>query len=191
MLFICKEFTGWDNTVIGLDPEIELLEHTVPQSTDRGLRRGMGLLEVYSLRSLSFQSDALNAILGILKSLRTDVDRVGSIWGILFGKSSHWDRVADFSLCLYWKTSASNAKRRHGFPSWSPLAWEGAEIRFSQIQYPLLATSIPAFWERCDSQYSSRTPEKTGAVTGSFFPLNTLNSLRKYNGMIQKSKPKK
>ena len=68
MLFICKEFTKCDNDVIGLDPEIEHLEHTVPHSTNHGLSRGTGLLNVFSLRSLSFQSDALNAILGICLS---------------------------------------------------------------------------------------------------------------------------
>lgn len=155
MLFICKEFTKCDNDVIGLDPEIEHLEHTVPHSTNHGLSRGTGLLNVFSLRSLSFQSDALNAILGILKFLRTENDPIGSFWGVPFGRSSRCNRATDFRLCLYWRTSGSSARRRYGFPSWSPLAWERTGITFNQNQYPLSATSLPAFWELCDRQYNN------------------------------------
>jgi hypothetical protein len=155
MLFICKEFTKCDNDVIGLDPEIEHLEHTVPHSTDHGLSRGTGLLIVYSLRSLSFQSDALNAILGILKFLRTENDPIGSFWGVPFGRSSRCNRPTDFRLCLYWRTSGSSARRRYGFPSWSPLAWERTGIVFNRDQYPLSATNLPAFWELCDRHYNN------------------------------------
>lgn len=127
----------------------------MPQSTDYGLDRGTSLLKVYPHRSLSFYSDALNAIMGILKSFCTGIKPIGSIWVVPFRDCLRSDEEADLRLCLHWGRWSSSTRRRHGFPTWSPLAWERADIRFSRTQYPLMVTSMLALWEGCDHQYST------------------------------------
>jgi len=113
----------------------------------------MGVLEQYSNRSLSFQSDALNAVLGILKSFRSEPDPVGSIWGVPFGNYATAEKTPNPRFCLYWRNSESST-RRHGFSSWYPLGWGGSKW-FHQFQHPISAPSIWALWEPCDRQYST------------------------------------
>ena len=115
----------------------------------------MGILEQYSSRNISFQSDALNAVLGILKSFRSEPDPVGSVWAVPFGNDATAYKAPNPRFCLYWRNSDSST-RRQGFPSWSPLGWEGSK-RFYQFQHPISSSSTWALWEPCDRQYSTVT----------------------------------
>jgi hypothetical protein len=98
----------------------------------------MKYLEEYSTRKLSYDADALNAIVGALNVLRkVFYPATHHIWGVPIhvstrrreGFSTRYDLQSKehqslVELGLYWYHE-SHARRRHGFPSWSPLGWEG------------------------------------------------------------------
>lgn len=80
----------------------------------------MALVEEYTKRSLSYDSDALNAVVGALKSLRRLPEPVHHIWGVPIC-TGHDDSER---LALHWHHDRP-AARRPSFPSWSPLGWQG------------------------------------------------------------------
>lgn len=73
------------------------------------------LVEAYSLRDMSFESDAVRAFSGILSSLESEYGE--AIWGV---------PRRSFSKGLTWSLSESDPDlRRGGFPSWSWAGWKG------------------------------------------------------------------
>jgi len=94
----------------------------------------MDVLRQYSTRTLSFDADALNAIIGAMNSYARH--GVQHIWGVPWKRSS-----ADYSpglkdilstsrsvrrdidIALLWDHRQPSI-RRNGFPSWSPLGWK-------------------------------------------------------------------
>ncbi|KAI4943972.1 hypothetical protein J4E91_009120 [Alternaria rosae] len=94
----------------------------------------MDVLRQYSARTLSFDADALNAIIGAMNSYARY--GVQHIWGVPWKRSSadYSPGLKDFLstsrsvrrdidialLWNHWKPSI----RRNGFPSWSPLGWK-------------------------------------------------------------------
>lgn len=91
------------------------------------------ILEQYTERKLTYDSDALNAIVGVLNSLSQSPqrsDRFKTIWGVPFDQGR--------SLVLHWYHYFPTS-RRQGFPSWSPLGWRG------QIYFERAYGSPPIF----------------------------------------------
>lgn len=94
----------------------------------------MKVLKQYSARALSFDADALNAIIGALNSYAKY--GVQHIWGVPWKRSSadyspglkeflstsHSVR-RDIDIALLWNHEKPSI-RRNGFPSWSPLGWK-------------------------------------------------------------------
>ncbi|KAI1477501.1 HET-domain-containing protein [Daldinia eschscholtzii] len=76
-------------------------------------RAAIDMIVEYSRRELRYSSDALDAMLGVLQFLETK--GVYSIWGTII----YEDRAI-----INWQHKYPT-KRRSGFPSWSPLGWEG------------------------------------------------------------------
>jgi hypothetical protein len=182
ILFVCNKSTEKEFNFGGFKPDLRGLEYTFPtsyQETASPLSKATGLLRKYSDRTLSFQSDALNAVLGILRSLRNEPDPVGSIWGLPFGNAAAAGETPDYRLCLYWYNSAECINRRHEFPSWSPLAWEGRK-RFDQCQHPVSATSMRVLWEQCDRQYSNE--QATGLLNELFLTAYIVRLLVERSG---------
>jgi hypothetical protein len=70
----------------------------------------------YSKRALSYDADALDAIVGALNTLMRET--VYHTWGVPFAPIHQ-------RVLLSWSHS-SLARRRPAFPSWSPLGWVGA-----------------------------------------------------------------
>ncbi|KAJ4985047.1 tol protein [Stagonosporopsis vannaccii] len=112
-----------------------------PQVSTHPMTTARNYLEDYSRRSLSYETDALNAIVGALNILRKD--RVYHVWGVPFHHvehvpyeapelRTHTGRLYAFewvpNMALLW-SHKQLAKRRLGFPSWSPLGWIG-EVHF-------------------------------------------------------------
>ncbi|KAH7083422.1 heterokaryon incompatibility protein-domain-containing protein [Paraphoma chrysanthemicola] len=105
-----------------------------------GMIQATRYLEVYSSRQLSYDSDALEAIVGALNTLREREmgDRIFHIWGMpvcpIDGKELPLictvDEKGSLSGCnaikmgLFWYHK-SPARRRQMFPSWSSLEWQG------------------------------------------------------------------
>jgi hypothetical protein len=91
------------------------------------------ILMTYTERYLSHDEDALNAVVGALNTLSTKSRPTYHIWGVpvwpptrsswmqSFGarKSSRGTRFG-----ILWSHDV-RCRRRVGFPSWSPLGWEG------------------------------------------------------------------
>lgn len=109
------------------------------------MMRAMQYLEQYSTRYLSYDADALNAIVGALNTLSSE--SVYHLWGVPLRspsaesgqttvrlqtrqnteaerrRMSRLDaRNGDFALLWRLKYRGS---RRQGFPSWSPVGWRG------------------------------------------------------------------
>ena len=119
-----------------LRTEYPFLE-TIPIRQDRNLEKhSLGRLHIwecisdYSTRTLSYQSDILNALLGILAYYRRE-HGICHLWGIPFSTSVPApvpSTFLDFELGLRWIVNGPPS-RREGFPSWS---WTGCNAR---VQY--------------------------------------------------------
>lgn len=104
ILSVCKKSAEQEFSPTGDAPYLHDHEYTFPaaqEKTASSLSHRMSLLEQFSFRNLSFQFDALNAVVGILKSLRTEAYPVGSIWSVPFGDSRAAKFETDHRLCLY------------------------------------------------------------------------------------------
>jgi hypothetical protein len=184
ILFVCNKSTEKEFSFAGFKPNLRNLEYTFPtsnQETASPLSKATGLLRKYSDRTLSFQSDALDAVLGILRSLRNEPDPVGSIWGLPFGNAAAAGETPDYRLCLYWYNSAGCNTRRHEYPSWSPLAWDSGGIGFDECQHPVSATSMRVLWEQCDRQYSNE--QATGLLSELFLTAYIVRLLVARSGV--------
>ncbi|KAI1808876.1 HET-domain-containing protein [Daldinia bambusicola] len=84
----------------------------------------------YSHRELRYASDALDAMLGVAQFLETK--DVYSIWGTVIYKERP---------IINWQHK-SPAKRRLGFPSWSPLGWEGPIKLYNFLGYNYFEMSL-------------------------------------------------
>jgi hypothetical protein len=88
----------------------------------------MRLLEEYTHRSLSYQSDALNAITGAMNTFRLKDPPVYHIWGVPFAKvprsRNNPMETLKIQIALHW-CHLKPVPRRPGFPSWSPFGWNG------------------------------------------------------------------
>lgn len=140
--FICKE---------GEQPEIGKI-HTQSYFMDAVYRRGLftdrtndeeqdpveqalHYLEGYSSRRLSYETDALNAIVGALRSLKNK--SIYNIWGVPLRPKPLTNAPniqSGYGLALGWEHTRSYStqvpiRRRCGFPSWSSVGWSGA-IRY-------------------------------------------------------------
>lgn len=71
----------------------------------------------FSRRHLSYDSDGLNAFLGVLHSFETNRILIRHIWGVPFGLDQPW-------IMLNWFHERP-AVRRDGLPSWSWVGWKG------------------------------------------------------------------
>ena len=111
------------------------------------------LLMLYSGRILSDGSDALNAILGTLRSVKTEYKLVYHLLGIpigMRGNTAHWSAAYGGELtigaALHW-FSYDVLIRRTEFPSWSPLGWRGP-IYCSEEPVTLLSSEFSVrFWD--------------------------------------------
>ncbi|KAI8959634.1 HET-domain-containing protein [Daldinia sp. FL1419] len=112
-------------------------------------RAAMDMIIEYSRRQLRYESDALDAVLGVLRFLATK--GIYSIWGTL---------IYEGRPIINW-THMSPTKRRSDFPSWSFLGWEGPiklktflgytefEALLVDGEYPLVGgTSMAAMAQR-------------------------------------------
>ncbi|KAH7082748.1 hypothetical protein BKA63DRAFT_137383 [Paraphoma chrysanthemicola] len=92
----------------------------------------MQVLQGYVGRQLSFEADALNAIVGALNTI-VNVN----LYGLPCWHFQSWpfkDPHHRFGLALYWSHTAPKC-RRPGFPSWSPLGWKGSGgVRFQTLR---------------------------------------------------------
>jgi hypothetical protein len=97
-------------------------------------------IEGYSSRQLSFESNALNAISGILAVFERR-HQVRHIWGMPYRSRYEVYRTTEPSLWHSFEFSTySSCVRREAFPSWSWLGWRGAAF-WSPLSLP-----YPSAW---------------------------------------------
>jgi hypothetical protein len=105
----------------------------------------------YSRRNLTYDSDALNAILGLLEVFQVRRPAIHHFWGLpLVISSSLWERTASLADCLAWvhrtRNNSQQCRRRTAFPSWSWTGWEGIVSRnpsfYGSTKVPLMVN----FW---------------------------------------------
>jgi hypothetical protein len=99
--------------------------------TTPSIRSGSGqtvaedVIQQYQSRDMSFQSDALNACLGILKALD-----VTHFWGVAIqAQDSEARRI---ELC--WINRDADSHERSAFPTWSWTRWSGRKIFSSEFR---------------------------------------------------------
>ncbi|KAF3002920.1 hypothetical protein E8E13_002872 [Curvularia kusanoi] len=96
---------------------------------DRKIADMMRVLKEYVKRDLGFETDALNAIVGILNVFTIMNRSLNHLWGLPYA----WEE-SNLTVALFWSNVSRNAHRRPGFPSWSPLGWTGKFIIFEPEQ---------------------------------------------------------
>jgi hypothetical protein len=98
-----------------------------PYKRRSGARR---CIEAYCARNLSYETDALDAILGVLTHLAQDIwNPIYHIWGLpvaAIDPTGPFQRrfAGCHEVSLHWY-HPEGCRRRTGFPSWSPISWEG------------------------------------------------------------------
>lgn len=88
----------------------------------------MRLVEQYTARDLTYDTDSLKAFTGLIRRFETSKTAVNQIWGVPFCRGeSEKETIDSFVDGLRWKHSFIDGKprRRPGFPSWSWAGWAG------------------------------------------------------------------
>jgi hypothetical protein len=85
----------------------------------------------YTVRSLTFESDTLNAFLGILRHFRNPECTISQVWGVpvLWSSTAKWSAMEGFATGLCWIgffPTTQVIERRFEFPSWSWAGWKMA-----------------------------------------------------------------
>ena len=131
----------------------------------------MSLLEEYTKRSLTYESDALNAISGALNTLQSVDSPIHHVWGMPFTRHvrdelTNWvlGESPGTQIALHW-FHPHPVSRRYGFPSWSPLGWKG-RVEFYEHNQPITPSqctariSVDAKFVELDSLLAKRiTPD--------------------------------
>lgn len=107
------------------------------------IRSAYTAIQRYSKRKLTYHSDALNGILGILARFEHASPPVHHLWGLpyeLVGGESRlpldwWCSIDDDK---YFRCAKAIVTRRKNLPSWSWTGWEGVPS-FDGLEYPHLA----------------------------------------------------
>lgn len=101
------------------------------------LLRFMGMVEQYTARDLTYDTDSLNAFIGIIRSFAAPETSLGQICGVPFLIPEDYYPFVSFLDGLGWSHKApacdahNHPKRRPEFPSWSWAGWAG-EIEYER-----------------------------------------------------------
>jgi hypothetical protein len=102
-----------------------------------GLARAYSMLEQYTKRDLTYDNDALHAIVGALNTFNDGKSGVYHIWGLPFELETE-SPISEHCVTrrvyigIFWGL-ASPCHRRVGFPSWFPLGWK-INVEFSYLR---------------------------------------------------------
>jgi hypothetical protein len=151
--YICEEDAYSESGVELERNNLHYLSNCLPQGNDGGygndidtcISPALKVLSEYTKRDLTHDKDALDGIVGALNTLSTGFKPIYHIWGVpiwpprttgllrppRFGYNSLW---TGFGISWFHEVPC---RRRAGFPSWSPLGWQG--------EMQTLPGRIPAF----------------------------------------------
>ena len=176
-IYICEKEVycdaEWGSMPTGRESLAHLAECLPSIYSKMGL--AAGILREYTRRNLTFNSDALNAIVGILNTLSKGRTPIFHTWGVTFGKIPITKTVAQsqnltqvpvirtenkLAIALHW-VHTSPCPRRKEFPSWSPLGWEGV-VGYADLLPPVISTSFHVnLWDDGDFIHISNARERT------------------------------
>lgn len=98
----------------------------------------MGLVEKYTARDLTYDTDSLKAFTGVIHRFETAETAVNQIWGVPFCRGESDKETTDsFVDGLGWNHSWKKhgvPRRRPGFPSWSWAGWAG-KIEYQERRF--------------------------------------------------------
>jgi hypothetical protein len=97
-------------------------------------------IEHYTKRDLSFESDSINALLGVLHLYQNSSPRIFHLYGLPFSIDSVGSSNGSLSAALAWHHTKIGAVRRPRFPAWSWAGWKG-EVSFALKWDSLLKTN--------------------------------------------------
>ena len=129
VLFVCnqsQEYEGFQRCAHESDAYLlsgTLNSQAIRATSASGVTEVMRLIERYSARILSYDHDALNAIFGVLNYHHAMVPPINTLWGIPYLSKP----VGKYIICINWARGGT-ATRRLGYPSWSPLGWDGSVL---------------------------------------------------------------
>lgn len=128
-VYMCKSLTNSEVTCdsrFGFETMLATvidnqLPQWVPTNLEAALSEAEHIMECYSRRRLRYESDMLNAIVGVLNTLSTRRFPIRHIWGVPFSTEETANK-SFVRIALNW-SSESPGTRRSAFPSWSSLGW--------------------------------------------------------------------
>jgi hypothetical protein len=125
VIFLCNTGCAYEAETAGLirDQDGWASEALRPDklSNKSALEEAVAYLKGFSARDLSYDTDALDAILGALHTISS----IHQIWGVpLVFQAGMFAGNKTYSIALMWYHHEP-ARRRHGFPSWSSIGWAG------------------------------------------------------------------
>lgn len=131
-IFLCNESIVVESVkphIYG-DQSLDYFEHLIrrqitQEDTSKHL---LDQVQEYSRRKVSYDSDSLNAFLGVLHQWEAGLAEtkkpMSHLWGLpIRGATGHGPGIIDFYIL--WSHTYNGAARRPGFPSWSWTGWEG------------------------------------------------------------------
>lgn len=122
--FFCYlSVTSFSNILCGrtlLSEPFRLQEH-VPLGKHHFLAQSEKILSEYVGRQLTFDKDALNAIVGMFNMFHDRDVSWNHIWGVPYAAG---EDVQNPSVYISIDWPGTPGKRRSGYPSWSPLGWK-------------------------------------------------------------------
>jgi len=161
-----------DNPFIGFLPRI-VNSDTGKKELWGEYRDIKGHIMEFSKRQLSYDSDALNAILGIFNSLQGSKETLlKHLYGMPI-KLSLPSSALFIPLCWYHKEAA---RRREDFPSWSWIGWDGAvHMTDPDIHVPNdCKIEVPSQFESRESLFQFMGLTSSSLSGGSFSPPRSL-----------------
>jgi len=119
---------------------------------------GKGILREYTRRKLTFDSDALNGIVGVLNTFTKAKSPIFHTWGVTFGDLSSIFASPLLAITLNWFHDQP-CLRRKAFPSWSPLGWEGV-VDYGDRPSPVISQSFQVeVWDNSEFIQLSKIKE--------------------------------
>jgi heterokaryon incompatibility protein (HET) len=112
----------------------------VSRTPEDNMRRLGDMIELYTDRDLTYDTDSLNAFVGILRFFEHSESPIATIWGVPLRRTLNAEGEdlveqtnASFVASLAWKHEQGSTaylfpiypRRRDGFPSWSWCGWQG------------------------------------------------------------------
>jgi len=149
LFYICSQEVYCDAETGSKVAWYDTLSHLSPSLPNNGLEVDLksNILTEYTRRKLTFNSDALNGIVGVLNTFSKAGTPIFHTWGVTFGGLPMGIAPYHLLITLTWFHDVP-CLRREAFPSWSPLGWEGV-AKYGYSPPPMISRSFQVeVWDK-------------------------------------------